>query len=66
MDISEFRVSHAVAVQEVRIRHFVDLSPVLAVIARHVRDGVIAIVIGLSTVSIAKAYLASRRPARAN
>lgn len=60
MDLSEVGIRHVVRFEELRVRHTVDVSPVAASIARDVRYCVIAIILGISTVAIAKSYLATR------
>lgn len=61
MDMSDIGVRHVVGVPEIHIRHTIDVSPIVASIARDIRYTVIAIVFGITGVSIANIFLASRR-----
>ncbi|KAI9886504.1 MAG: hypothetical protein M1823_001684 [Watsoniomyces obsoletus] len=66
MDASNIGVNHAVVFEEVRFRHIIDASPAVLSIAREIRYSVIAIVVGISTVAIARAFIAVRNPPKEN
>ena len=61
MDLSDVGVRHAVQFGELRIKHIVEVSPVAASIARDLRYCVIAVIVGLSTVTLVKTYFAARQ-----
>ena len=63
MDVSDMGVRHAVAFSNLNIKHTFELSPSTVSIAREIRISVIAIVIGIATVSILNSVLSLGRPA---
>ena len=57
MDLSDVGVRHAVSFAPLSIKHSVDISSAAVSIARELRYCVIAVVVGISTVSIVKNLL---------
>lgn len=54
MDLSDVAVRHAVAFTTWNVKHFIDISPSAVLVAREIRIGIIAIVLGFTAASIVK------------
>ena len=63
MDVSEIGVKHVVAFTNLNVRHSFEVSPSTVSLAREIRIGLVAVVIGLTVATIAKTALSSRKPA---
>ena len=64
MDLSDVAVRHAVAFTTWNVKHFIDISPSAVLVAREIRIGIIAIVLGFTAASIVKTVLSSRNAAK--
>lgn len=64
MDLSngDIAVRHVIAFSTLNLKHSIDLSPSALSIAREIRISIVAIVFGLTTASIVKSLLASKKP----
>lgn len=61
MDGSEVGLRHSVAFKNLQIHHSVDLSPSVVSIAREIRISIIAIVLGITAVTIVNRIVPRRR-----
>jgi len=64
MDLSDVAVRHAVAFTTWNVKHSIDISPSAVLVAREIRIGIIAIVLGFTAASIVKTVLSSRNAAK--
>ena len=61
VSVSELGVKHAVAFTTLNVRHSFDVSPSVISVAREVRLGVVAIVCGVTAVTLLRTVLSYRR-----
>ena len=55
--LSEFGVKHAVAFHTLNVRHSLEASPSVVALAREIRIGVIAVVCGVTAITVLRTVL---------